>query len=74
MFKPVILKPEDISYSHGGLVRTQIARPHSQTSDSVGLGEGSRIYILNKSPDGVDAAGSHTTGTAVLDGHTERKK
>ena len=40
MFKcmPVVLKHQWVSVSPGGLVKTQIAGPHSRVSDSADLG------------------------------------
>lgn len=58
----VVLKPECILESPGGLVKTQIASPtpHS-VSDLVSLMWGPRMCISSKFPGHADAAGPETT-------------
>lgn len=44
----MVFKTECASELPGGLVKTQIARPHLGVSDSVGLGWGLRIWVRNR--------------------------
>lgn len=56
----VLLKLQGALEACGGLIK-QIAGPAPRISDSVDLGQGQIIYILNKFPGDADAAGPHTT-------------
>lgn len=59
--KRVLLKLEHTSESRVGLVTIQIVGPQPRAADSVGLGRGPRMSIVNRFPTDADFAGLETT-------------
>lgn len=57
----MVLKPECVSKSLGGLVKLQITRAYSLVFVLVGLGKGPIICISNMFPGDVYATGPGTT-------------